>query len=157
MQELNENGYLPPGVHEYSYEDYYAQFVSEHITSKQRRMVHKLSIQWFGKLNKIASPLLLWLDGSFISNKMYPGDLDIVIFFDPRTLKRHEVKLGELQSCCKQFKCDVYYAIIVTKGSKQQEKIHREYWKDQFCSDRQGKEKGIIEIKWDEFIKGLEG
>ncbi|MDA1191119.1 MAG: hypothetical protein O3A46_05465 [Candidatus Poribacteria bacterium] len=78
IPELNDFGLLPPGIHDCTLDEVQERF-GRFQTSDQR-------VQLFGKLNELVANLRasrlvtsLMIDGSFVTAKHNPSDVDIVI------------------------------------------------------------------------------
>lgn len=77
-----ENGCLPPGRYRASVEEVHAVFVEGMPDTQHRQGVFD---RWL--LHREALRLVLkverqWIDGSFVTDKPQPGDIDVVTFFD---------------------------------------------------------------------------
>jgi hypothetical protein len=159
MIEFNNNGYLPPGLHNYTHEEFYSQFVDQFAFSQKRPIVYLKSFEWLSMLSQIAVPVELWLDGSFTTNKINPNDVDVAIFYNRNLQLTPEQKNNfyQLISCCKGYYCDVLCSTMIDKQSSNDEINHRNYLRGQFGYDRKDVPKGIIVMGQDEVIKGLGG
>jgi hypothetical protein len=85
-----------------------------------------------------------WIDGSFVSDKEVPNDVDVVLWYNavssisPRELRIYrELKDSDLMMF--RYTCDVYLA-------KNGNDTVRRYWKNWFGKDRTGHPKGIIRV-----------
>ena len=85
-----------------------------------------------------------WIDGSFVSDKEEPGDIDIVLWYNvasslsPRELRTYR-ELLDSDFMMFRYGCDVYLA---ANGNDKQ----RRYWKNWFGYDRTGHPKGIVRV-----------
>ncbi len=88
----------------------------------------------------------LWLDGSFLTDKESPNDIDLVLFFEslpyqsfsPREQKAYR-ELTDVDRVKSRFGCDVYF---VRAGKPE----HQRYWRGLFGFSRDGVPKGIVRI-----------
>ncbi|MDC3411932.1 hypothetical protein NC797_02525 [Aquibacillus sp. 3ASR75-11] len=170
MQEFMEDGNLFPGIHTYSCEEFEEQFVTMFTTSSTRSRIYKSLKEWLKLLVDILPPRYIWLDGSYLTTKMDPNDIDLVVFYRPEdivTLGQDKTKqLGMLiNQLSINYNCDAYFCYtldhlsqeVVAANFKGQEKIMQTYWMGQFCFDRSRKPKGIIEFKKEVIEKMLGG
>lgn len=164
MVPFNSDGYISPGLHTYSYADFKKQFVDDFITSQSRSEIHNKCLEWLGLLSNAFTsiPEEVWFDGSFISEKTNPNDVDLVVFFDRNTFfQQHNVletwnKVAHVGR--QHYKCDAYPGIINNQNATWDDINMRNYWRGQFGFDRFDKPKGIIVLPWKELkshiIKG---
>lgn len=162
MQDFLENGNLNPGIHEYSFNEVEKQFVIDFPSSETRKNIYQNFCIWLKKLVEIKSPRYIWLDGSFLTKKVNPNDLDLVVFYRPEDITSEElaVKLNHLiHTDSANYLCDAYICLSLShleefqKEQFGQTKIMETYWKGQFSFDRNRNPKGIVEIKEDEIKK----
>ncbi|WP_084052917.1 DUF6932 family protein [Desulfonispora thiosulfatigenes] len=170
MKEFMEDGNLFPGIHSYSYETFEEQFVAEFTTSSTRGEIYKGLKEWLRLLMDVLSPRYIWLDGSYLTTKIDPNDIDLVVFYRPEDI----MKLGEdgtrqlgniINQISLKYDCDAYFCYTLDHLSpedvaakfKGQEKIMQTYWMGQFGFDRTRKPKGIIEINKEVIEKMLGG
>lgn len=83
---LNGNGFLPTGLTNVSAEQVHAHFVVPFPTSTTRQPLYD---QWL--LHRQAIETLIpierqWLNGSYVTGKVDPGDIDVVTFIDGEAL-----------------------------------------------------------------------
>ena len=90
----------------------------------------------------------LWVDGSFLTQKIDPADVDIVLHLSPTTFTSGTATLQDLlrrigsrdaairADVRSQYHCDSYLCFDVPP-------VPRAYWEGQFGRDRDGKPKGI--------------
>lgn len=85
-----------------------------------------------------------WIDGSFVTDKEMPNDVDVVLWYNPassispRELRAYrDMKDSNLMMT--HYRCDVY---LVKNGN---DKL-REYWENWFGKDRTGHPKGIVRV-----------
>jgi len=65
LQKLSEDGNLNPGIHEYTFEQFKKQFVTDFVTSETRTKIYNNFCKWFKQLCELLVPRYIWLDGSF--------------------------------------------------------------------------------------------
>lgn len=171
MQEFLEDGNLFPGIHHYSFSDFEKQFVTNFPTSSTRKRIFNNLKEWLLMLTDILIPRYIWLNGSYLTTKVDPNDIDLVVFYAPEDI----IQLGEektkklkevINDLSANYDCDAYFCytfeqspIEIVAQFPEQAKIMQTYWKGQFCFDRQRRPKGIIELKQEliyELIGGVE-
>ena len=107
----------------------------------------------------ITPKLTQWINGSFISNKVNPRDIDLVNLveysnFQENGLLNYETFINE--NSYKKYGIDAYLLVLYPKGHKLYSWSQSDllYWNDWFSrtrKDRLGKRhpKGYVEIVWD--------
>lgn len=170
MQEFMEDGNLFPGIHAYSLEDFEQQFVTMFSASSTRRKIFESLMEWLKLLMDILPPRYIWLDGSYLTTKIDPNDIDLVIFYKPEDI----ITLGEdgtnqlgmlINELSHKYNCDAYFCYtldhlpqeIIAANFNGQEKIMQTYWMGQFCFDRVRRPKGIAEMNKEVLEKLLGG
>lgn len=114
IPKLIENGLLPPGIYDCSLEEIERQFGQ--FTSTDRRCQLYEKLQSFVKeviTNNIAVALIV--DGSFVTNKPDPGDIDIILVLPQdhdfvRDLRPVEYNLISKKRVRKRFQFDLLVA-----------------------------------------------
>ena len=75
----NDDGYLPPGIHLASLEEIAARFGQE----SELRQAQMQSLQWLVDLARRAGALRIVVNGSFVTDKLEPNDVDCVLLIGP--------------------------------------------------------------------------
>jgi hypothetical protein len=75
IPELNEHGYLPPGVHSATLQEVVERFGD----GSEQREAQAQSLQWLEPLCRRAGIVRLLINGSFTSDKLEPNDVDCVL------------------------------------------------------------------------------
>ena len=118
--------------------------VSPFDDSRHRKLLLNGLIALLAEVKEICIFTEAWIDGSFVSDKEEPNDVDIVLWYNtassisPRELRTYR----ELKDCnlmMFRFCCDVYLA-------KNGNDTLRRYWENWFGKDRAGQPKGIIRV-----------
>lgn len=76
---FNDDGYLPPGVHSVSLDEIAARFGQE----SELRQVQMESLRWLVDLAWRAGVLRIVVNGSFVTGKLEPNDVDCVLLIGP--------------------------------------------------------------------------
>jgi len=89
MLALNANGFLPPGVHDASLDEVKRLFGQFQRSDRRPKLFAKLEAL-IAQLKKEPFVKFLVVNGSFISSKPEPGDIDIVVAIDAGVLQKAE-------------------------------------------------------------------
>ena len=76
---LNEHGHLPPGVHAATLDDVDARFGRE----SEVRRVQMESLRWLVDLARRSGVRRIVVNGSFVTDKVEPNDVDCVLLIGP--------------------------------------------------------------------------
>lgn len=79
---LNSNGLLPVGRHQVTVEQFRQHFVDAFPASKTRGRLFRRWLQHRESLMSVIAVRSQWIDGSFVTAKTDPGDIDLVSFMD---------------------------------------------------------------------------
>jgi hypothetical protein len=104
---------LPEGIHEGTWQEMSRMFIDEIGPSEERYRLYL-------GLARLASVLdfhqgYLWVNGSFVTDKPTPQDIDVSFFLDADAFdalpasaqQRIEYYLGDKERCLREFHCDV--------------------------------------------------
>src|SRR5437016_2083437 len=75
----NDDGYLPPGIHPATLEEIAARFGQE----SELRQVQMESLRWLVDLARRAGVERVVVNGSFVTDKLEPNDVDCVLLIGP--------------------------------------------------------------------------
>ena len=73
---------LQPGMHNLTIQELYTLAVAPFAQDQRRHFLYEKLIAWVGALQALGVSGTLWLDGSFLTEKPEPGDIDCV-FWSP--------------------------------------------------------------------------
>lgn len=73
-----DDGYLPPGIHQTTLEEIAARFGQE----SELRQVQMQSLRWLVALAQRAGVKRIVVNGSFVTDKLEPNDVDCVLLID---------------------------------------------------------------------------
>ena len=85
---FNKHGVLPEGVYGCREDHLRARFVEEFPDSKTRKVILAGFLDWRSHVAKIVHAATQWIDGSFVTSKLNPGDIDVVTFCDADYLNK---------------------------------------------------------------------
>jgi hypothetical protein len=83
IPELNEAGLLPAGIHQASLEEVRALFGRFQRTDRRPALFAKLS-ELLGEARSTGLVVAVVIDGSFVTAKDEPSDIDLILVLDPR-------------------------------------------------------------------------
>jgi len=155
----NQFGNLLPNKKELTWEEFLTEFVDNYpdsVTRKKIALNFKNYLQAFKK--EIISKFFIWVDGSFVSKKLNPNDLEAVFYIDYKICQSKKTNLDKIWFSSHQkyaYSLDLYYSIDYPKDHKRHFLSHLNYlyWEDIYGStrvDNQGRshKKGFIIIKF---------
>lgn len=153
--EFSKEGLLEPGLHKMSIEDFENTFVKEFNTSQTRRKIYDSFIVWKEQLVQKFKIHEIWIDGSFVTKKINPNDVDIVVFVHAIDFNNLAKEWNLISS---SDNIDAYMTLAVCEESEKtieaqvywQFVNHRNYWRGQFGFDRNDYPKGIVVLNCDQ-------
>ena len=160
MIQFDDRGNLYPSrVIETNYDDFEQQFVQNMKASETRqRLWHNFNDFIYDFQAQIIPTFKIWIDGSFVSNKLNPRDIDAVFILDYKICERQQSILDNMwftKARKFQLGLDFYYSIDYPETHKRHFVSHLNhlYWLDVYGHTRQdntGKNhrKGFIELKF---------
>ncbi|WP_339321783.1 hypothetical protein [Paenibacillus sp. FSL W8-0194] len=163
IQQFSPNGNLTPGIHTYKIDEFEQQFVHDFSTSTRRTAIYNNFRQWLDQLLQVLPPRYVWLDGSYLTQKIDPNDIDLVLFYYPEDIQDQQQAaiLGDLiNRVSRGYDCDAYLCFSFEHWSPQQlqafpqqnHTIMQTYWMGQFGFDRSREPKGMVQIEQQELI-----
>lgn len=92
----------------------------------------------------------IWLDGSFVTRKPDPADVDFVTLLDAARYTRHETALETLHHDEPRPYLDPYFLPVYPAGHRLRfvYELNRLDWLEQFGRGRDKREKGIFELTY---------
>lgn len=148
METFNEKGLLNPGFFEYKLDEIQTIFVDEFKESQTRKRNFEGFNYWLAELLNICVPNEIWIDGSFVTNKINPNDIDIVAFIEYQDYCENVERINSLKKIGNNNFCDTYIAFSPNDTNPYNSKFinNRNYWRGQFGFDREDNPKGMIKI-----------
>jgi|SRR5665648_42647 len=161
------NGNLMLGIHIYNIQDFEQQFVTDLNVSVTRAAIYYNFKQWLKQLLQVLPPQYIWLDGSYLTQKVDPNDIDLVTFYYPEDIQ-NELQADALKHIInvvsRSLDCDAYLAISYEDCTEKQlvsipntSRTMQTYWMGQFGFDQFRQPKGIIQLTQQELISINEG
>ena len=153
---FDANGYLDAGLHPTTLADIRTHFVDPFPAPSTRPTVYAGYERHTAELQKSSVEFEQFLDGSFVSNKQDPGDIDLLGMADLHAIdalpaaekqRLHDLFLGP--ACKQTYECDAYFLPSVpdTDPAYPHFRRQRKYWMGEFGFDRMDRPKGILTIK----------
>ena len=89
----------------------------------------------------------IWVDGSFITNKILPNDIDLVIFVNTSVYQENYYLLKKIR--IKYSNIDAYFVEVFPKDHKKYQygELDKIEFLHLFSKDRKRRNKGFIELK----------
>lgn len=153
---FNAKGYLEPGLHPMNLDEIEKVFVTPFPHSSTRPNVMSGFRRHTNDLLALVDEYTQFIDGSFVSNKNDPRDIDLVCFIDgdkvdalspPQQAKLRELVLGPTTKA--SHKCDAYFCPSYpdTHANYDFFRSKRKYWMGEFGYDRSDVPKGIVVVE----------
>ncbi len=158
MLTFNHSGFLVPDNAIISnLNEFEDEFVSK-IASTKRKTLFDLYLKYSSDLKNICDADILqqWINGSYVSKKVNPGDIDLVTFLDYRLVNILGDKLKDFTFPQSEgiYGVDAYIVIMYPQNHKEYSKYvsDRLYWMDRFTKTRRIRgnkhAKGFLELSF---------
>lgn len=159
---FNNKGLLDPGLHLCDMNDFATMFNSDFVTSQSRANIFNELLSFLQNIITMYNLYEVWVDGSYVTNKVNPNDVDIVLYFEVLDYIKIQPQWNIIRNVAK---IDAYCACAVNQNSQSTLSPadintitnKRNYWKGQFGYDRSDNPKGIIIIKADKIKEYING
>jgi len=151
---FDKNGYLTPyDIVSSDLETLEEYFVKAFPGSETREPLFQNYVQYVNDLkNHITPQFTQWIDGSFITRKLNPKDIDLVTFIDARVFQEKEQLLEDYWSFSLEDKGLDAYLLAHYEGDATANRtiteIYQEEWRKRFILDRFGNAKGFLELQF---------
>jgi hypothetical protein len=153
---FNADGYLDAGIHDVELPAIEEHFVDGFPSSNTRPKIINGYKQHRAELESLNLDVEQLLDGSFVSTKNDPNDIDLVCFADADAIDRlspqDQEKFSKLLSgkhTQSIYLCDAYFSPMVPENHPQYNQCRsaRKYWMGEFGYDRNEKPKGVLRVR----------
>jgi hypothetical protein len=137
---------LNAGIHDITKDDLSNHFVTPFENKDKRLKLIERFNYLIEKVEEIGIPFEVWINGSFVTNKEEPNDIDVAFFFDPAVANAlpedkkiifREVANNSVSKY--RYNCDVYFL-------PNNDVNLRSYWRGWFGFTRTEKAKGFARI-----------
>jgi len=137
---------LQPGIHDITINDLSNHFVTPFNNTEKRLQLIERFNYLIEKVEQIGVSFEIWIDGSFVTKKEEPNDIDIAFFYDPVQVnalsddKKNLINEIANNSLSKyRYDCDVYFL--------PNDRVDlRSYWRGWFGYTREENVKGFARI-----------
>lgn len=138
---------LEAGIHDITKDDLSNHFVTPFKNKEKRLNLIERFSYLITKVEEIGIPFEIWINGSFVTKKEEPNDIDVAFFYDPivanalpdeKKLIFQELANNGISKY--RYNCDVYFL------PNDRMEI-RSYWRGWFGFTRSEKAKGFARIK----------
>jgi len=139
--------FTEPGFHDIKFEDFENIFVNPFDNPNRRKFLFENFKKLWYKLEKMGADFEIWIDGSFMTEKTEPKDIDMAILHTPEQINRLSSEKKEIlkylfanpqgtkSRCC----CDVYFIPNIHPAEMN-------YWKNWFGYSRNKQPRGIAKL-----------
>ena len=156
---LNSDGFLDAGFHNMNLAEFRSEFINCFPSSKTRDTIFTDFYRWCHDLVSHYHVYEIWVDGSFVTSKINPNDVDCVVFFYSDGYLDAAPKWNVINNIPT---IDAYFTLaicpenesVVSPAEYHQFVNNRNYWRGQFGFDRSDHPKGIVAISPDDFTGG---
>ena len=146
--DLNGN-LLPHTAIEISLNNFHGHFVQNFANTSSRSGIFENYQRYLEDFKReITSEFYQFINGSFVSKKQNPNDLDLVTFIDYRVYEQKESQLEPFKGFLVYEGIDAYIEKIYPPNHRFYTRFHADflYWNDLFTRNRRGQRKGFIKI-----------
>lgn len=147
---LSFPGLLPAGFHTKTLEEVKILCVENFPNSTTRSIIFESFVgNFITPLTNTGLKCDVWVDGSFITEKEDPEDVDILIEYNPQIIYPNEqtIKINTFLKACianPEFKCKCHCDVYIQANTNQQGIA---YWMGQFAFNRDRSPKGLAVIQ----------
>lgn len=140
---------LPPGIHKMSLDEFRQKMVAPFVDDAQRLRLFLRLEEWVTKLRLRKVGAILWLDGSFVTAKFGPSDIDCMMWnptFLGNVSKSDETIVKGLVD--RATARSLYGLDLYMESPQPPETLHRQaYWRGLFGFQHSGVDaKGFVEL-----------
>ena len=138
-----------PGIHSLSLAELEEIAVTPFQNDAQRVRLFLLFAQWIQRLQALHVSAILWIDGSFVTEKNSPGDIDCMMWVPSSAMALSAAQQSEIEKLVDRLTLKTQFGIdFYLESPSSDEKFHREaYWKGVFGFQHDGKSaKGFVEL-----------
>lgn len=146
IPDFKENGWLPKGIHDTTVDEMMERFGHSSGSDWRHNFMIKL-LEYINEAKQCEFIKFLIINGSFISNKLKPNDIDIVVVLtEDFDLTSAEVKPFEYNLTSANRVKRIYHYIQVVQVVKENSEFYEE-WVGFLCKNKNKELKGILRIK----------
>jgi len=128
----NETGYLPYGKHKPSFKEFEARFVVAFPDSETRSEIMLKYKQHCKELISLDIAEKQWIDGSYVTNVVNPGDIDLLTQFNGLEMDQKGITKEDVENvtCDMPLEKDggLCHSFPVVWYPKEKEDLYEDYW-----------------------------
>ena len=146
MLEFDKNGYLIP--HQIIESDLII-FEQTFVFNEHRRQLFERFVAFSEEFKQIyGKNFFIWIDGSFVTKKYLPFDIDLVVFLDADFIERNFLKLNKIRNNFANL--HIFYGGLYLPDNQLfvVNKLEKFRWFDLFSTDRGFQPKGFLQINF---------
>lgn len=150
MEKIEYPPLLEPGFHKKNLSDIEELCVHSFKNTSRRLLIYNHFCRFLDLLNQLHIHIELWIDGSFVTEKEKPDDIDVVGFASGNELQKLSSTQKDLLTelikgkAKKEFFTDFYFVGSIDENEYRN---YRSYWRGFFCFTRDEKPKGAIKFE----------
>ena len=156
---LNESGLLDPGIHKPTLHEFREAFVENFPDSETREALYDGYLRFSQKCIDDLFVKKHWIDGSYVTKKDNPEDIDIAMTVDASEVIQHvrngksfdHGQVGYIDYLKKEYGCHVFAIMNYPENDSRHNSITKKdekYWREKWghTKDQKRKEKGFIQF-----------
>ncbi|WP_305951941.1 DUF6932 family protein [Emticicia oligotrophica] len=154
MLQFDSNGNLhPPQIIETDFNTFKKIFVDTVEGSRTRTLIFEQYLDYINDLKALLNaPFYQWIDGSFVSKKKNPNDIDLVTFIEKDIFQTKTKEIRDFRKLRfhSQSKIDGYFIEILPETDENyfNYEIDRQEWFYTFSTTRSFHNKGILQVNF---------
>jgi hypothetical protein len=163
--EFNELGLLDPGMYEPTIYEFRETFVDSFPNSETRGGLYNGYMEYSKKCIDDSFVKKHWVDGSYVTDKIDPGDIDLAMLVDANKVRTH-VKDGKtfdhgrseyLTFLKKEYGCHVFVVMGYPEDDPRYVSVTKrdsEYWQDKWGHTKEMKKrkKGYVQFDFEDRV-----
>jgi hypothetical protein len=125
-------------------------FEATFVLDRHRENLYQQLLNFILDVKKLdIGAFYIWVDGSFVTMKRTPGDIDLVVFFSPPDYRIMTHHLHILRKAYKDT-LDIFIVEDFPETHKNRwiSILEKTQWQEMFCHDRTNRPKGIIQLNF---------
>jgi len=151
MLKFDEKGHLVPyEIIETTWEDFTGVFVKGMQNRRHRsKLLENYEAYLLEIRQNVSAAFFQWVNGSFVTQKKLPGDIDMVTFLPYDLMVKNGSFVEQMRRTSKsRFNIDGFFVPVAKWNHRFYESCQREEqrWRTLFGSSREGLPKGIIKL-----------
>lgn len=140
---------LPPGIHVVTLAELQAIAVTPFLADARRTLLFASFKQWLQKLQSLHVHAILWIDGSFLTSKHGPDDIDCIMWNPSTSVDLTDDQWLELRELTDRDTVQLRFDLdFYMEDPNPSQSLHRQaYFKGLFGFQHDGKTpKGFVEL-----------